>query len=164
MGGVVSAFCLTHLPDPAGAIAEMGRVTAPGGPVVIGSFAPGPQHPVKAAVEQAAAAHGWTPPPWYRRMKEETEPLVQDERFLRESATRAGFADVRVFDVDVDTGVADVDDLTGWRLGMPHYSAFTSELAPAAREALVADVTRAVAANVGPLCVRLRITTGVVRA
>ena len=69
-----------------------------------------------------------------------------------------------MFDIDVDTGVTDVDELAGWRLGLPHYSAFMSELAPATRDALVADVTGAVAANAEPLCIRLRITTGLAGA
>src|SRR5262249_46911388 len=48
-GATIAAFVINHLADPAAGLAEMRRVTRPGGAVLATVYASDDRHPVKAA-------------------------------------------------------------------------------------------------------------------
>jgi ubiquinone/menaquinone biosynthesis C-methylase UbiE len=142
---VTAAFCLGHLPDPAAAVTEIRRV---GAAVVASAFVPGPGHPVKAAVDEAFARVGFTLPEWYRHQKEVLEPRVDDPASLEALARTAGFRQVEVHRLDVDTGLDTPAAVVAWRVGMAHLAPFVAGLAPdqlvqarAEAEAAVAGMT-----------------------
>jgi ubiquinone/menaquinone biosynthesis C-methylase UbiE len=124
---VTAAFCLGHLPDPASAMGEIHRV---GSAVVASAFAPGPGHPVKAAVDEVFARVGFTTPRWYQHQKDVLEPRVEDPEALRALARAAGFGEVEVHRLEVDTGLDSPAAVVDWRLGMAHLAPFVAGLPP----------------------------------
>jgi len=136
---VVAAFSLNHLHDPAAGLAEAARAARAGGAVVAGSYAVDDGHPAREAVDSAARALGWHPPPWYRSVREETVPRLATVERAAAAARGAGLVDVRADNLRVaypDLGPA---DLVAWRLGMAHLAPFVASLPAVAAGALVAD-------------------------
>ena len=130
---VTAAFCLGHMADPASALEEFRRV---GFAVVASAFPPGPGHPVKAAIDEVLARYGFSAPPWYRHQKDVLEPRVDDPDALVALARGAGFWQVEVHQLDVDSGLETPAAVVEWRLGMAHLAPFVASLAPT-------DLTRA---------------------
>ena len=154
---VLAAFCLGHLPSLPAGLREVRRV---GAAMAVSSFAPGWNTPVKEAVEGALRPFGYVPPAWYLRFKQETEPAAGDPEVLTPQLAAAGFGQVRIRPLTVQTGLSSPAELAAWRLGMAHVAPFMSSLptpdATAARQA----AERAVAASAaGPLTVSLLVTT-----
>lgn len=58
LDGVLSAFSLNHIDNPAEGLREAARVIRPGGPLLASSYATDDTHPVKHAVETAAGELG----------------------------------------------------------------------------------------------------------
>lgn len=127
---VVAAFSLGHLPDPAAAVVEARRVA----PVLAASaFDSSWGHPAKAAVDEAMAAFGFRVPGWYVALQEH-ENLVEDPDALAELAETAGYAEVEVVRVDVETGLSDPTAMVDWRWGMAHLAPFVATLASDVRD------------------------------
>lgn len=124
---VVAACCLSHLPDPQRALREARRV---GTAIVASAFTADWSHPAKASADDALAALGYRPPPWYVTFKATSERRLADPDSLAALAVAAGYDNVRVRIVDVATGVDDPADLVAWRLGMAHVAPFVRSLAP----------------------------------
>lgn len=137
-----AGFCLGHLPDPGAALAEVRRVC---GAVVASAFAPGPSHPAKAAIDEVMVQEGFRVPAWYLRLKEETEPAVEDPDALRRLARSAGFGQVDLAVVDVDTGLDSPAAVVEWRWGMAHLADFVATLPDDARARARARAEEAVA-------------------
>jgi len=123
VGGVVAAFSLNHLPDPAAGFREAARVCRPGSPVLAAAYAADDDHPAKDAVRQAAAESGWEPPPWAAAVL--AGPAA-------EMATPAGMAAVAAgpgLDGEAHHLVVELPDLTpadavAWRMGMAQVAPF----------------------------------------
>jgi SAM-dependent methyltransferase len=139
---VLAAFCLGHLPDVPGCLAQVRRVSAA---LAVSSFAPGWTHPAKGAVDTVLAEFGYVPPAWYQAFKRQTEPRSQDPDWLRAQLAAAAFGEVAVRTVSVRTSVGTPAQLAAWRLGMAHIAPFVRALPPARR----ADLCRAAEAAVG---------------
>ena len=123
----VAAFCLGHMADPQAALREIRRVA----PAVLASaFPPGPAHPVKTAVDAAFSRVGFKAPAWYQHQKDELEPRVDDPDALTQLARAAGFGEVQVHRLDVDTGLRTPAAVVDWRLGMAHLAPFAEQLDP----------------------------------
>jgi SAM-dependent methyltransferase len=146
VGGVVAAFSFTHLDDPAAAFREARRVTQPGGPVVVSSFADDDTHPVKEAVDAALASFGWRAPEWHRRLW--SHPLV----------TESG---ATVHSVRVPFEGLDAAALVAWRLGMAQTAPFVAGLSPVERAALVEDAVRRLGVEWPPLTRSILVVTAV---
>jgi SAM-dependent methyltransferase len=135
---VVAAFCLNHLTDPAAGLREASRVIRPGGAVVASAYAADDTHPVKAAVEGALLACGWTPQPWYVSVREDAIPrLATVDACMRVAA--AARVDVEVESVRVPFPDLHAADLIAWRLGMAQHAPFVTALSETARAELAAD-------------------------
>lgn len=130
---VIAACALGHLPDPVPALREARRVA----PVLLASaFAAGWTHPAKAAVDSALNAVGYRPPAWYEIFKRELEPAVDNATSLRQLATSAGYREVSIEVVEVQTGVRTPAHLVEWRMGMAHLAPFVAGLPAPTREAV----------------------------
>lgn len=144
---VLSAFSLTHLPDPAAAVAEWRRV-APA--VLIATFAPGPSHPAKVAIDAVMTRFGFVSPPWYEQLKSELAPLVEDTSSLTAMVRSAGYREVGVTVRTVDTGLRTPADIVDWRLGMAQLAQFVDGL-PASRRAEARQAAEDAVAELGPV-------------
>ena len=131
---LVAAFSLTHLPDPAAALAEWRRV-APA--ALIATFAPGPSHPAKVAIDAVVARFGFVSPPWYEEFKRELEPLVEDTSALTAMVRSAGYQEVEVTVRTVDAGLRTPAEIVDWRLGMAQLAQFVASLSAPRPSALV---------------------------
>lgn len=140
----VSAFAISHVGAPATALAEMGRVTRPGGvvaAVVFGAQAGG----AKDAVDDVATQFGYRHPSWYARLKDEFEPLSNSPDLLETIAADAALLDVAVHDRIVESGLDSPAQVVEYRLGMAHMAPFVDGLSPTQRTTLVRQAEAAVA-------------------
>jgi SAM-dependent methyltransferase len=151
----VAAFCLGHLDRPVAGLREARRVA---GALAASSFAAGWNHPAKAAVDEVLAAFGYRPPSWYVTFKRDTEPWASDAAALGRDATAAGYADVRLRTITVDTGLSRPAELAAWRLGMAHVAPFVGSLT-AARRAELRHAAQDAVAGSGPLVVDMLVLT-----
>ena len=151
----LAAFCLGHLADPAAGLREARRVAAG---LAASSFAAGWNHPAKEAVDEVLRSFGYRPPPWYLVFKRDTEPWASDPAAFGRDTTAAGFADVRLWTVTVDTGRSSPAELASWRLGMAHVAPFVCAL-PASRRAELRRAAEAAVAGTGPLVVSMLVLT-----
>jgi SAM-dependent methyltransferase len=146
----VAAFSLNHLTDPAAGLREMRRVTRRGGPLLAASYAADDVHPVKAAVEAALAARGWTPDPWYLSMRTMATHALGTVAHGAAAAVGAGLeAEVEV--VNVPFPELDPHDLVSWRLGLAQHAPFVAGLSPVERDAVAADAVRRLGDRPPPL-------------
>jgi SAM-dependent methyltransferase len=152
---VVAAFSLSHLASLPAGLGEARRV---GLALAASSFAPGWDHPAKAAVDEVLRSAGYRPPAWYVKFKRDIEPQAGDPAVLAGHAAAAGFRRVRLHTATVPTGLAAPAQLASWRLGMAHVAPFVGSLDEADRAALRAAAERAVAGT-GPLVVSMLILT-----
>lgn len=136
--GVVAAFSLNHLPTPEAALREAARVVRPGGPVLVSAYAAEDGHPVKDAVDAAAAELGWTPEPWVSDLRTTSIPQLASIPRARQAARAAGLVDVEVTRVDVAFPDLGAEDLVAWRCGMAQLAPFVAGLTPVQRRRLEA--------------------------
>jgi SAM-dependent methyltransferase len=148
---VLAAFCLGHLDVPLAALREARRV---GAALAASSFAAGWNHPAKAAIDEVLGAFGYRPPPWYLRFKRDTEPWASDPYLVGRDAAAAGYTDVRLRTIAVDTGLSRPAELAAWRLGMAHVAPFVVSL-PADRRAALRRAASAAVTGTGPLVVSM---------
>lgn len=125
--GVVAAYSLNHLVDPVAALREAARVTSPGGPILASAYADDDRHPVKAAVDRAAAEAGHRPAAWHARMCSAAMPLLatveRAEAVLRRAELCGYATHERISFPDLGPR-----DLVGWRLGMPQLAPLVATL------------------------------------
>ncbi|MGI9085782.1 MAG: class I SAM-dependent methyltransferase [Aeromicrobium sp.] len=150
---VMAAFSLGHLPDPVAALTEWHRV---GATAVASTFAPGPPHPAKTAVDQAMGQFGFVSPPWYERVKHDLEPQVEDPASLAALATAAGFRQVSITPMAIDAGLSTPAEIVSWRLGMAHLAQFVADL-PASRRAEARQAAEDSVADLGPVTIEIHV-------
>ena len=150
---VMGGFCLGHLPDPGAALAEWRRV---GSATLATAFAPGPSHPAKAAVDAAMEGLGFVAPPWYEQLKNDTEPVVEDTATFEALAVAAGYRNVSIAQLTVDTGLRTPAEIAAWRLGMAQFAPFIASLSPARRDEARHAAEEAVA-GIGPVLVDIQV-------
>jgi ubiquinone/menaquinone biosynthesis C-methylase UbiE len=149
--GLVAAFSFNHLPEPADGMAEARRVCRPGSPVLVAAYAADDDHPVKAAVDRAAAEAGWSPAGWYRELRDAVSARLSTTAGMAAAADRAGLGGAVVDHVVVDLAALTVADLVAWRLGMAQVAPFLAGLDPAARQRVAARARALLGGDPPPL-------------
>lgn len=122
--GVVAAFSLNHLPDPSAGFAEARRVCRPGSPVLAAAYAADDDHPVKHAVDRAAAECGWHPEPWYETLRATITAQLASVEGMAAAVARAGLPGGGARRMAVDLPDMTPRELVAWRLGMAHVAPF----------------------------------------
>jgi ubiquinone/menaquinone biosynthesis C-methylase UbiE len=136
---VIAFFALNHVTDPTAGLREAARVLRAGGGLVVSAYAEDDTHPVKAAVESAAAERGWQPAGWYRTVREEAVPRLATVERAAAAAEATGLTGVEVQPRRVPFPDLTAGDLVAWRLGMAQLAPFVATLSPDARAELAAD-------------------------
>jgi ubiquinone/menaquinone biosynthesis C-methylase UbiE len=133
----VAAFVLNHVDDPTAALAELARVTRPGGAVLATVAAATTRHrAVRDRIDAVVADAGFVPPPWYAHLTRAQAPLLGDVPAMTSAAERAGLVDAVVTEHDADVGVDRPEDLVDYRLGQAHVAAWLAGLPEADRAAV----------------------------
>lgn len=124
----IAAFVLNHLVDPASGIAEILRVTRPGGALLACVYANASRSEVRDALDQAAQREGWQIPEWYLEIKRQAIPLLGTAEDMERAARRAGLVNILVEERAVDVGVTEPEQLVDYRLGQAQFSAWLEQL------------------------------------
>lgn len=130
----VAAFVLNHLPAPAAGLAELARVTRPGGAVLASVYADVADNGVRDVVDGTAARAGFMAPDWYDELRAARAPLVGTADAVRRAAAEAGLDVLDVVREAVDAGVDTAEDLVRYRFGQAQYTAWFAGM-PAGRAA-----------------------------
>ena len=138
----VAAFVLNHVAAPTAGLAELARVTRPGGFVLASTFAAS-RSAVKVAFDNAARCHGWRSPAWHDVVSAR-QTAFSTLAHARSAASEAGLVDVIVTEAAIDVGVDDAESIVRYRLGMPQYAAWLGELDDRERDWMVADAITAI--------------------
>jgi SAM-dependent methyltransferase len=140
---VTAGFVLNQVP-PADGLAEVARVTRPGGTVLVSTWSRRPSDPVKAALNDLLSAHGWTRPAWFASLQSTVEPVSGEPERLGEAAVTAGLTEVRATVLGADLGHLDPAAVVAYRLALPHIAGWYVALPSGAKQAIVAEGVRAV--------------------
>jgi len=120
---VVAAFSLNHLSDPSVGVREAGRVSRDC--VLLSTYAPDDDHPVKHAVDAALREAGWVAPDWYAAVKGSASSWGTVD-LASDVVERGGLVVVRAERLDVPYPELQPVDLVRWRLGMANCAEFAA--------------------------------------
>jgi ubiquinone/menaquinone biosynthesis C-methylase UbiE len=160
---VVAAFVLNHLADPVAGLAELARVTRPGGAVLAAVFANESRSASRDRIDAAASAAGWQAPAWYRELKAAAAPILGTADAMAAAAREAGLVQADAEERAVDVGVTEPRQLVRYRLGHPAFAAWLDAAGPERAAAVAAQAENAVGTAMAPyrpLVVFLRALTG----
>lgn len=140
----VAAFVLNHLTDPGAGLAELARVTRPGGSVLAAVFSTATSSAARDRIDAAALAAGWQVPQWYRNMKAGAVPLLGSATAMAAAARAARLAGVAAEERAVDVGISTPRQLVRYRLGHPVFAAWLDAIGPRQAAAFATVAERAV--------------------
>jgi ubiquinone/menaquinone biosynthesis C-methylase UbiE len=146
----VAAFVLNHLTNPVSGLAELARVTRPGGTVLAAVFSNDSRSEARDRIDAVALAAGWQVPGWYAELKATAVPILGSRTAMASAARAAGLADVRVEERPVDVGVTEPAQLVRYRLGHPIFAGWLDAIGAARAEALAAAAERAIRDDTPP--------------
>ncbi len=126
----VAAFVLNHLTEPATGLAELARVTRPGGAILAAVFANDSHSEARDLIDATAAAAGWAAPTWYPEMKAAVMPILGTAAAMAAASRTAGLALVRAEERSVDVGITEPRQLVRYRLGHPAFAAWLDAIGP----------------------------------
>lgn len=147
---VFAAFVLNHLADPVAGLAELARVTAPGGAVLASVYSTASDNSLRDLVDEVAVAHGFVAPDWYVALKANANALLGSADAVTAAAHRAGLLDVVVHDQVVDVGIHTAEDLVDYRFGQAQFAGWLAGLSPARRVQVRAAVMERIAPVMAP--------------
>lgn len=159
----VAAFVLNHLVEPDGGLAELVRVTRPGGAVLACVYSNANCSEVRDAIDQAAQCAGWQVPGWYAEIKQSAVPLLGTAEKMERVAKAAGLVDITVDERPVEVGITQPEQLVAYRLGQAHYSTWLDQLGPRRAEQVrsrLVDAIRTIMAPYRPIVIFLAAVTG----
>jgi SAM-dependent methyltransferase len=139
----LAGFVITHVP-PDRALAELARVVHSGGAVVASTWDMRGSDPVKSGLEAVLRAHGWSPPTWFRAMRERFDAVAGGPDQLARLAEDVGLRSVMARSVAAELGSLEPATLVAYRLAMPHVAPWFSGLEPARRRHVVLQSRAAV--------------------
>jgi SAM-dependent methyltransferase len=139
----VAAFLVNHLEHPVAGLAELRRVTCPGGTVLVSVFSTA-RSAAKTAVDAVAETYGYVAPDWYRQMKRFARAIGTVEA-MADALGAAGFTRFQIADEPVDLGLRDPGQFVRYRAGMAQLRPFIAGLDPGRRQDFLAAAAEAVA-------------------
>ena len=86
----VAAFVLNHLTVPSAGLAELARVTRPGGAVLAAVFSTTSGEPARDRIDTVAQDAGWQIPAWYTQLKTTAVPILGSATAMATAARPAG--------------------------------------------------------------------------
>lgn len=140
----VSAFVLNHLLEPARAIAELIRVTRPGGALLACVYSNDSRSDVRDQVDAVAIECGWEVPEWYMEVKANATPLLGTAPAMEATARSVGLEDVTVVERPVDVGVTEAEQLVAYRFGQAHFASWLSQIGADRAEGVRRDAIEAI--------------------
>jgi ubiquinone/menaquinone biosynthesis C-methylase UbiE len=140
----VAAFVLNHLTDPATGLAELARVTRPGGSVLATVFSSHSTSKARDRIDASAHAAGWRAPRWYTELKESAVPLLGSAAAMAAAAHAAGLTRIHAQERPVDVGITQPHQLVTYRLGHPIFAAWLDALGPTRSHAFAAEAECAI--------------------
>ena len=146
----VAAFVLNHLTDPDAGLAELVRVTRPGGAVLAAVFGNDSHSDARDRIDAAALAAGWQVPDWYRQMKTAATPILGTAAAMAAAARAAGFTAVRAEERQVDVGVTQAGQVVRYRLSSPIFADWLDMIGPQRAQAFVKRSEEAVGSEMAP--------------
>ena len=132
----VAAFVLNHLTDPSAGLAELARVTRPGGAVLATVFSTTSRDPARDRIDAVAQDAGWQVPGWYTELKATAMPILGTAVAMAAAARAAGLTGVSTQERPVDVGVTRPEQLVSYRLGQPLFASWLDHIGPARAERL----------------------------
>ena len=126
----VAAFVLNHLKAPATGLAELVRVTRPGGAVLAAVFSNASRSQARDRVDAVAQDAGWRVPDWYAELKAIATPVLGTASAMGAAARAAGLANIVVEERPVDVGVTEPGQLVRYRLGHPIFAGWLDRVGP----------------------------------
>jgi SAM-dependent methyltransferase len=148
--GAVAAFVLNHLPRPQSGLAELARVTRPGGTVLASVSGNAADNGVRDVVDAAAVRAGFAAPAWYEELRTAWAPPVGTADRPGAAAQRAGLRVSDVAEVRLDVGIRTAEDLVRYRFGQAQYTAWFAAMPPARAAAVRAAAVAAVRPVMAP--------------
>jgi hypothetical protein len=152
---------------PSDGLAELIRVTRPGGAVLATVFSTASGSQARDQIDALAQEAGWQVPGWYADLKTNAIPVLGSAEAMRAAAEAAGLARVVVEERPVDVGVTTPAQLVRYRLGQPAFATWLDGIGPREAERFAAAATDAiypVMQPYRPIVVFLSATTRLARA
>jgi SAM-dependent methyltransferase len=146
----VAAFVLNHLTDPVSGLAELTRVTRPGGAVLAAVFSNDSRSEARDRIDAVALAAGWQVPGWYTGLKTTAIPILGSGTAMASTACAAGLTGVHVEERPVDVGVTEPGQLVRYRLGHPIFADWLDTIGTARADALAAAAEQAIRDDMQP--------------
>lgn len=146
----VAAFVLNHLTDPVAGLAELARVTRPGGAVLATVFSNDSRSQARDRIDALAQAAGWQVPGWYTEAKATAVPILGSHAAMAAAARQAGLAGIYTEERPVDVGVTEPGQLLRYRLGHPVFAGWLDEIGPVRAAAFAAATEQAVRDDMQP--------------
>lgn len=146
----VAAFVLNHLTDPVPALAELSRVTRPGGAVLAAVFSSNSRSQARDRIDAIALAAGWQAPGWYAKLKTTAAPLLGSRAGMASATQEAGLADVHAEERRVDVGVTTPEQLVRYRFGHAIFADWLDAIGTARADMFAAAAERAIRDDMQP--------------
>lgn len=146
----VAAFVLNHLTEPVPSLAELGRVTRPGGAILAAVFSNNSRSDARDRIDSLALAAGWQVPGWYAELKATAVPILGSHTAMAAAARAAGLSGVHAEERPVDVGVTDPAQLVRYRLGQAQFAGWLDAIGAAAAEDFAAAAAAAIGENMQP--------------
>ena len=142
--GSVAAFVLNHLTDPSAGLAELARVTRPGGAVMATTFSTTSSNPARDRIDMVAQDAGWQVPGWYTELKATAVPILGSATAMAAAARAAGLTDVTTEERPVDVAVTEPEQLVSYRLGHAIFANWLDRIGPVHAEDLARQAAEAI--------------------
>ncbi|HLK77674.1 MAG TPA: class I SAM-dependent methyltransferase [Streptosporangiaceae bacterium] len=158
----VAAFVLNHLRQPSAGLAELVRVTRPGGAVLAAVFSNASRSQARDRVDAVAQDAGWQVPGWYVDLKTTAVPILGTAGAMRAAADAAGLVGIVAGERPVDVGVTEPEQLVSYRLGQPLFASWLDRIGPRRAQEIAsyaADAIRPIMQPYRPIVVFLAAAT-----